>query len=342
MYVIRKAIIGVSLLLLISCNPIRRDIFYDISDLTPPLLESAGAVTAQQIDICFDEPVMVVEDSVRIDGALVVTQTEVMECGVALQVNQPLVAGRAYRVGIAVSDHNGNSLDVVTEIYGYNPTIPALVINEFTTRGSKNHPDLVELYLLEDGNVGGITLYNGSANNWSSRKVLPNLTLSAGQYILVHFKPEGIPEEVDETLSPNSSGGKDAHSNAWDFWVEEGKGLSGNNGLLTLYSNPYGMLLDAAPYSNRTSDSDSKYRGFGSRALMNQVDEIVAAGGWQIAEGQARPEDLIFSDHGTATRSLNRDSSANDSDHANDWHTVPTSGYSFGEVNSDERHTPRQ
>ncbi len=341
MYGIRQVIIGVGLLLLIGCNPLRRNIFHEISDLTPPVFESASAVAAQQINICFDEPVMVVEDSVRIDGALAIIRVEAVECGVALQVDQPLVAGKAYRVGLAVSDHNGNSLDVVTDIYGYNPAIPAAVINEFTTRGSKNHPDLVELYLLEEGNVGGLTLYDGSVSRWRSRKVLPDLTLSAGQYILIHFKPEGIPEEVDETRTPDSSGGKDAHAAAWDFWVEEGTGLSGNNGLLTLYSNPYGTLIDAAPYSNRTSDSDSKYRGFGSRALMEQVDEIVAAEGWQIAEAQARPEDLIFSDHSTATRSLNRNSNAYDSNQANDWHTVPTSGYSFGEVNSDERHTPR-
>ena len=323
-----------------GCSPFRQSTFYQVTDLNPPVFESASAVAAQHIELCFDESIRVVENSAKIDNGLTVEAITDIQCGVAFTVDTPLQPGRAYRVGITVEDANQNSLNVVTELYGYNPAVPTIRINEFTTRGSSNHPDMVELYLLEGGNIGGVTLYNGTASEWKSRKILPDITLPAGSYLLIHFKPEGIAAEKDEVADSDSSGGKDTHPAAWDFWVEGGSGLSGNNGVLTLYQNPYGTLVDAALYSNRTSASDTSYRGFGSTTFMRQADEIVAAGGWITEHPLVRPEDCIYSDHSTATRSLNRSSTSADTDSAADWHTVPTSGYTFGEVNSEQRHTP--
>ena len=47
------------------------------------------------------------------------------------------------------------------QFYGFNARVPRLLINEFTPRGSGNHPDLVELKTLTAGNMGGVVLYLG-------------------------------------------------------------------------------------------------------------------------------------------------------------------------------------
>jgi hypothetical protein len=160
--------------------------------------------------------------------------------------------------------------------------------------------------------------------------------VSAGDFIVLHTKPQGLPEEVDESGSDlAASGGYDA-SAARDFWLRLGTGLSGSNGVLTLYASSTGLLLDAVFYTNRTSESDQDYGGFGSEALRTAVKEIVAAGGWKTAGADPVPEDGVPSAGGTSTRSLGRSSRSDDADLASDWHLVPTKGVTFGSPNSDE------
>ena len=137
---------------------------------------------------------------------------------------------------------------------------------------------------------------------------------------------------------PDSSGHAQAVAGAWDFWLAEGGGLSGNNGVITVYAAPDGKLIDGVIYSNRTSESDARYRGFGSKATMARADTLAELGGWQFGGDLVAPEDAISSDATTSTRSLSRDSSATDTDRAADWHTVPTRGATFGAPNNDAVH----
>jgi hypothetical protein len=214
------------------------------------------------------------------------------------------------------------------------------LINEFTTQGSDTHPDLVELFAAGGGSMAGLVLYQGTAGSWDDRLVFPAFAVRAGEFVLVHFKPQGLPEERDEAGDPALSGGLDASASAYDFWVPGGTGLSGNNGVLSLYDRPGGELQDAVLYSNRSSASDALYRGFGSAATLARAEELASQGGWIAAEERIRPEDAVNPEGSTATRSLCRGSDSLDSDTAADWHIVPTRGFTFGGVNSDERYVP--
>jgi hypothetical protein len=248
--------------------------------------------------------------------------------------------GQRYLLELEVRDSRGNALELAMELYGYNPGAPRLLINEFTTQGSDTHPDVVELFAAGGGNMAGVTLYQGTAASWDDRLVFPPFEVRAGQYLLVHFKPQGLPEERDEPGDPALSGGLDASPVACDFWVREGSGLSGNNGALSLYDRPGGELRDGVLYSNRITASDSLHRGFGNAATLARAEELAREGGWIAAEEQIRPEDAINPEGGTATRSLCRGSDSRDTDTAADWHIVPTRGFTFGMVNSDERYVP--
>ena len=95
-------------------------------------------------------------------------------------------------------------------------------------------------------------------------------------------------------------------------------------------------------YSNRTSQSDSRYRGFGSAEILAQAEELVRDGGWKAA-GQPRrcPEDA------RQPRGIHRDPFAlqdprgpADTDRAEDWHIVPTRKATFGAENCDEVYVP--
>ena len=339
-----RLILIIAVVLLAGCggerSPLHTVDYNEMFDLTPPELLGARVVSAQQAEYCFQEEVTLDEQSVAISNEIALDGYEQSDCGIVLTFDEPLLAGQEYVVALTVSDDNGNSLDIVSALYGYNGNLPEIVINEFTTQGSSSRPDMVELYVVAGGNLAGMTIYEGTASDWDQRKIFPDVDVTAGSYALVHFKPEGIAEEVDEIVDMSASGGTRSHGSAWDYWVEAGSGLSGNNGVVTLYSSPIGEMVDAVIYSNRTSDSDEKYRGFGRAAVMARVDEIVAAGGWVGAGDLLTPEETVYSGYTTSTRSMGRSSTSIDSDSADDWHTVPTSGSTFGEANSDEKHEP--
>jgi hypothetical protein len=252
-----------------------------------------------------------------------------------------------------VEDEAKNSLHFLARFYGFNGDVPDLLINEFTTRGTGNHPDAVELYVVRGGNMGGVVLYEGTPGNCDDRLVFPAFEVASGDFLVVHFKPEGIAGEIDETTATDLSGGLDASDRAYDFWVPEGAGISGNNGVVSCYDRPGGLVLDGVLYSNRSSASDEKYWGFGTRDSWERAQELAADGGWLITGARVRPEDAVDPEGSTGTRSICRSPAAVpaesatgndppplDTDSAADWYIVPTLGFTFGEENSDEIYSP--
>ena len=144
---------------------------------------------------------------------------------------------------------------------------------------------------------------------------------------------------VNETAEKDLSGGLDASYTAFDFWVNGGTGLSGNNGVITLLDRPGGSILDGVLYSNRTSQSDEKYLGFGTLTAMERALELEEMKGWICEENRVRPEDAVNPDGSTATRSLCRKREL-DTNSRNDWYIVPTRHASFGKENSEEEYVP--
>ena len=106
-----------------------------------------------------------------------------------------------------------------------------------------------------------------SCSTWATpgshdaRLVFPPFEVAAGSFIVVHLKPSGEPARVDETTDPAASKGFDAADTAFDFWLRDGRGLGGNNGVLSLCDRPGGACLDGVLYSNRTSSVGRAVRG---------------------------------------------------------------------------------
>ncbi|MEW5817469.1 MAG: hypothetical protein AB1798_18990 [Spirochaetota bacterium] len=330
----------VSVLIPISCGPISD--LRTIADLDyhPPVMNGIETEDAQKLVIRFNEKASIITGSINILPKISIESVTTNEESIILQFQETQTPGQEYILEAAVRDEKENSMNFMTKFYGFNPNIPQLCINEFITQGSGKHPDLVELYVLTPGNMAGICMYEGTPDTWDDKMVFPPFNVNKGDYILVHFKPQGIPEEINETEAKNKSGGYDASPEAFDFWLKNGTGLSGNNGVLSIYSNPHGKILDGVLYSNRTSASDDQYRGFGSKDVLAMAEELVEDKGWIIRGDLVAPEDAVNPTGSTATRSLCRSSRSDDSDSSQDWHIVPTSTSTFGSRNSDAVYTP--
>jgi hypothetical protein len=256
-------------------------------DLIPPQLLGVRTVDAGQLELSFDEPPYCRLEDLAVDPLLEVLSVQSEDCRLLIRI-APQTPGLPYQLEAVVEDEAGNGLHFLTRFYGFNGEVPQLLISEFTTRGSGNHPDAVELKVMEGGNMGGVVLYEGTPGNHDDRLIFTAFEATGGEFLIIHFKPEGLPEEIDETSAKDLSGGLDASDQAFDFWIPDGAGISGNNGVISLYDRPGGKILDGVLYSNRTSDSDESYGGFGTLDSWERAQELVADGGWIIAGEQVR------------------------------------------------------
>lgn len=307
-------------------------------DLQPPVLIRVSAESSRELDLVFHEPVTREETEFLIVPTISLSSVSCIADRLRLSLGESMQPGTHYRLEGSVGDASGNTMKFITEFYGFNPQIPDLCINELTTRGSGKHPDVVELFVRSAGNLAGVVVYEGTEEEWTDRLVLPNVNVAAGDYVLIHFRPEGLPEELNELTDRTASGGYDASETAWDFWLPNGNGLTGNNGAVTVCAGVGGPIIDAVLYSDRTSQSDENYRGFGSRRMLGWAEYLAAQSAWVVSEGLIRPEDAVNPDGSTGTRSICRDSKSTDTDSKADWHIVPTRGATFGGENSDEVH----
>lgn len=327
--------------LLAGCGPVPDYRMLLDGDHLPPVLLAVESTGPRTIVITFNEAVRPVEGALSVTPRLAVETIASDGKRLVVTVGSDLAVGREYTLEAAAEDLSRNSITFLCHLYGYNPDLPEMVINEFITEGSDTHPDLVELFVQRGGNTAGMCILEGSRDHWSERLLFPEILVQPGDYLLVHWKPQGIPAEVDETRDKTLSGGYDASPNAFDLWLAGGGGLSGNNGAISLYGSPGGRLIDAVVYSNRTSASDSTYDGFGSKEVLLAATQIVEEGGWKISGEKVAPEDAVNPEDSTATRSICRDSRSSDSDSRGDWRVTPTKGSTFGGVNSDLSYAPQ-
>lgn len=320
-------------ILAVGCGQLADRRSYAQEDLSPPMLMEVYSRSNRAVVLEFDEPVKSLA-GVSITPELGFSEPVISGMEVVLPCEKDMAPGTKYAVEGTVEDHRENTMTFLYPFYGYNPTPPQIVINEVTPQGSSSRPDMVELHVKTGGNMAGICFTEGTSDIWSGRLIFPEFLVSAGEYILIHCRPEGIPEEVDEVEDSDSSGGRHVHAEARDFWLPDGDGLSGNNGVLALYSYPGGPIIDGFMYSNRTSQSDDKYRGFGSRKMMEMVDQLYLQGGWSGIGEMLAPEDAVDPEDSTATRSICRSPDGGDTDSKDDWFIVATGEASFGEKNS--------
>ncbi len=325
--------------LVASCGPVADMEIGQEVDISPPQFQRIKSTGLTEIQISFDENTFLEKESLVIDPGLEVVDITQGVSSLIISTSV-MIAGEEYTMEATAADLQGNSITFAAAFYGFNPRKPELKINEFTTQGSKTHPDVVELKILKAGDMAGLTIYQGTASNWTDRFVFPRLEVESGDFILLHFKPEKIPAEINETMNKTQSGGLDASSVAYDFWIRDGKGISGNNGVLSIYDQPLGEIIDGVLYSNRTSESDTRYDGFGSANTKIRALELQSAGAWITELETIRPEDGINPDDSSATRSICRHSTCKDTDSKADWHIVPTGKASFGRENCNEIFIP--
>jgi hypothetical protein len=316
---------------------------FEPGDLRPPAVVDWRSSAARELLIVFDEAVRAeaadfscAED---VGVSAVASGADGRELVITLSRDQ--APGEAFSLSGLAFDLHGNATSFILPFWAYNPSPALLVINELGTVASASHPDAVEFFAKGAGSLAGLAFYVGLRGDYDHRYVFPHCEVAAGDYIVLHLRPQGIEGERDELFDKAASAGLDALPEAWDFWYREGGGgLPDKNGAVSLYDTPGGSIMDALLYSDRGGSADERYGGFGTASFQARATALIEAGAWSKAAEQARPGDCASSLGITSTRTLNRASDSGDSDHRDDWHIAPTSGISLGRVNGDEAYSP--
>ena len=276
------------------------------ADGISPSLVSVQPVSGSVVRLEFSEPVRVYGSSfepltARAEGKFIY-----------VSLDASLKPGTQSSVHGRVRDYSGNTTGFTIQVWGFNPDLPDILINEFTTKGTARSPDRTELRVTGSGNINGMTLYNGVPDNFDSYVVFGDIDVEDGDMIVVWWTEE-LPASVETEGVVNICAGS-------------GEGLSSNNGALVLCGTPSlgADVLDAVVYSNFSAS----YNGYGTRSAMERATWVIDSGAWK--------GDPLDSTPSTATRSMSRLPDGRDSDSGADWIVTVTGGSTFGRMNSSE------
>ncbi len=307
--VLAAALVSV-LTLLLGCsqNVDVSEVFNAFSgkDDKAPVLLGACSESSSTVRLDFSEPVKlygsyVGQYSARSDGkSIYIVLPSELEPGI-----QTWISGR-------VRDYAGNTCAFSIQVWGLNPSLPKILINEFTTKGTEKSPDRTELRILGDGNLNGMVLYSGIPDDWDARVVFPDMNVRKNDLVVIWWT-----EEIPQTEEENG---------VINICASCPDSLSSNNGTLVLCDTPSigATVIDAVIYSNFSSS----YQGFGTKGALQRAQWVIDCGAWS--------GDAIDSTSSTATRSISRFSDGRDTDSAGDWFITVTGGSTFGTENTSE------
>lgn len=318
---------------ILSCDNYNRLVDSNM-DITPPTLISLNVVSSNSIKVVFNENVIFKESSFVSRENSVINDVISAPNSANITFMDNFIPGMEYCSEFRFEDTNGNSISFIAKYYGFNPSPPELVINEFICKGTKTNPDKVEIYIKKGGNMAGITLFNGVSENYDTMFIFPSMKVNSGEYIVIRSTSEIYKSEYIEKDDLNFNNDKKFIDGVRDIRTDNFS-LSSANGVISIYSDPFGEIIDAVIYSKNLNDFEKSYRNFGLKKTVERVDTIAEQNQWQGISYLIFPEDTINSNRSTTTRSLNRLNFI-DKNSRTDWYMVPTGKSSFGYENSKE------
>lgn len=307
--------------LLSSCEiPIQSEIintFLGI-DTNLAILEDIVAEDDEKLALFFSEPVRIISAKGEEHEF---TFERCMGSQLQIRSSTPLAIRDAEKLRLCVKDSAGNISHFVLSVRGKNPSIPKMVINEYSAKGTPTQPDRVEIEIQSDGNMEGVFIADGTKGNNTSSYTFSNLAVKQGDYIVVYWNSEPKTELISEGLEKG----------VYYIAAKRVESLPTNNGAFVIYETSMGkgQIVDALLY---TSGEATSYDGYGSRLLKASAETLIIEMAWM--------GEPVCSLHTSSTRSISRWTGRKDSQMATDFYIAATRCSSFGSMNTDNEYKP--
>jgi hypothetical protein len=212
--------------------------------------------------------------------------------------------------------------------------MPELVINEVRTENSSPKAEFIEFKMKTAGNLGAMRVFilgNTNATKQTIYEFMP-VEVKKDEYVVLHLRKveEKCRDEYGTDLS--ESGGADSSTTARDFWLPGDDNLLHKEATVIYVLDQDDRVLDAVMFSTTSNSSWNK------DYFAEAADFLFRQDAWKSANGNVgSPADALNSAGTTATRTICRDETAEDTNTASDWYVTATSSATPGKPNNPKR-----
>lgn len=328
-YVITAAILVMTVMVILffpACTLSPTGITMLDGDYSPPMYLESLYSSPESMEVLFTEKIVQFEAELlnTADNTSSICMTDPLSCvlkgegvfSIPVTFSEKTKAGCPYTLFAIAKDEAGNSLSFSISFSGFNDRVPQIILNEVRTEYTKPKAEFVEMIVLEDGNIGGVVVYNAHDGE-KSQYTFPAVEVKKDECIVLHYR---LLEEAckDEYGALDESGGTESTPGARDFWIPEARARIGLNDVLLIKTSYNGNVLDALLMSE--SGKETWKTEEIEKAAKKAYESGVWSAGW-------KPKDAVCSDYVTTTRTLSRQKDGS-------WITTASSGATPGKENS--------
>lgn len=259
-----------------SCRLTEEGVRISGGDYVAPSIETVEVVDSSTVRMDFSEPVKItsvvaskvikdVSDSPEHSGTQelslsikaasggmgrVPVEANVSEDGLCVNFlfENECEVGQAYEILGVVEDKTGNTLTFCIPFTGFNSRVPQVIITEVQIKYSKGKGEFVELFVLKDGNLGGLEILSG-VDGEEKKYELPPIEVSKGETVLVHMRKvdDDCVNEIGENLSEATA--SYSVKNIRDLWSDNTSArFNDSSDVIVLRNGLSGQILDAMMY----------------------------------------------------------------------------------------------
>ena len=274
-------------------------------DFTVPSLEGIKQVSPARIELSFNKEVILT--SVALSGEEekqainVLDEENEFSCIHHVILEKGTELGSHYVLEGIVTDERKNTLTFEASFNGFNDHPAKAILSEIRNayNGKAMKSEFVELYVLEDGNLYGLSLIDGY-DGTDKKYDFDSIEVRKGQYITVHYRKiknedgsyaeEGMADETEDSLALSTA--TDSCDTALDLWLENNSAVLAPSDVLMLYDSNTDTVMDALEWVT------TEKPGFSDRC-SSVLEKVSKSGIWK---GDAMNSDGMT----TVNRSLSR------------------------------------
>jgi hypothetical protein len=299
------------------------------------LFLNCRAVSEDEIEFEFSRPVTI--KSIKFEPELAVASIEDGST-VKVKLDEIPKLGIEFTAEILAEDTDKNTINVVIPFRARNNRMPQLVINEIRTEISKPKCEFIEFKTLTAGNLGGMRVFflgNTNATKQTIFEFLP-VEVKKDEYIVLNLRTleENCKDEYGEDLA--ESGGTNSTPTSRDFWIP------GNSIVIHAAASAIYVLDQDDKALAAVMISDNAASGWAKDYLAEAAEFLFKEGAWQSVDGKiGGPANAVNTTGTTATRTICRDETVENTNTAADWYITNTSKATPGKPNDPKRYVPK-
>jgi hypothetical protein len=299
-----------------------------------PVFLECRTVSENEIVFEFSRPVKIT--SLSFDPVLSIASVEDGST-VRVTLEENAAPGILLTANLLAEDERKNTINVIVPLRARNNRMPELLINEIRTEYSNPRVEFIEFKMKSAGNLGAmrvVILGNTNASKQTIYEFMP-VEVNENEYAALHLRTPDDSCKDEYGGNREESGGLNSSPNAWDFWIPGNTKLMHKAAAAVYVLDQDDRVLDAVMISEKPDLLWTK------DYLAEAAEFLFNSGAWKSADGKVcAPADALVSAGTTATRTICRDETAEDTNTAADWYVAATSGATPGKPNSTKRYVP--